>query len=233
MLAILKREFKSYFTSPIGYVCLAVFVAFEGFYFSMLYSAGYPDVSFVYSGMFTIALFIIPILTMRLLSEDKRQKVDQALLTAPVSLWSIAVGKFLAALSVFTLGFSPTLIYQLILQAVSTPDWLVFFGNYLGIILLGASLISLGLFISSLTESQVVSAVGSFAVSLAILSLDSLSSVANSEFIDKIVGWVSFSARYSAFVSGTFDFTNLIFFISFTVVFLFLTVRMLEKKRYS
>lgn len=233
MLAILKREFKSYFTSPIGYVCLAVFVAFEGFYFSILYSAGYPDVSYVFSGMFTIALFIIPILTMRLLSEDKRQKVDQALLTAPVELWSIALGKFLAALSVFALGFSPTLIYQLILQAISTPDWLVFFGNYLGMILMGASLISLGLFISSLTESQVVSAVGSFAVSLALLSLDSLSSVANSSIVDSIVSWISFSARYSAFVSGTFDFTNLIFFVSFTAVFLFLTVRMLEKKRYS
>ena len=233
MLAILKREFKSYFTSPIGYVCLAVFVAFEGFYFSMLYSAGFPDVSYVYSGMFTISLFIIPILTMRLLSEDKRQKVDQALLTAPVSLWAIAVGKFLAALSVFALGFSPTLIYQLILQAVSSPDWLVFFGNYLGIVLLGASLISLGLFISSLTESQVVSAVGNFAVSLAILSLDSLVSVANNSFISDMVSWISFSTRYNAFVSGTFDITNLIFFLSFTVVFLFLTVRVLEKKRYS
>ena len=233
MLAILKREFKSYFTSPIGYVCLAVFVLFEGFNFSILYSEGYPDLSYVFLGMFTIALFIIPILTMRLLSEDKRQKVDQALLTAPVSLWSIALGKFFAALSVFALGFSPTLIYQLILQAVSTPDWLVFFGNYLGIVLLGASLISLGLFISSLTESQVVAAVGSFAVSLAILSLDSLASVANSSIVDSIVGWISFSARYNAFISGTFDITNFIFFISFTAVFLFLTVRMLEKKRYS
>lgn len=233
MLAIFKREFKSYFTSPIGYVCLAVFAIFEGFYFSMVYSAGYPDLSYVYSGMFTIALFIIPILTMRLLSDDKRQKVDQALLTAPISLWSIAVGKFLASLTVFTLGFSPTLIYQLILQAVSSPDWLVFFGNYLGIVLVGSALISLGLFISSLTESQVVSAVGSFAASLAIISLDSLMSVVKSDFVSKIVSWISFSSRYSAFVSGTFDFTNLIFFLSFTAVFLFLTVRMLEKKRYS
>ncbi len=233
MYAIFKREFKSYFISPIGYVCLAVFAFFEGIYFCNIYDAGLPQISYVFQGMFTISLFIIPILTMRLLSEDKKQKVDQSLLTAPISLWAIALGKFFAALSVFALGFSPTLIYQLILQAVSTPDWFVFFGNLIGIVLLGAALIALGLFISSLTESQVVAAVGSFAVSLSILTLESLSSIFGWKFFEKIVTWISFNDRYNSFVSGTFNLPNFVFFLSFSVIFLFLTVRILEKKRYS
>lgn len=233
MTAIFKREFKSYFTSPIGYVCLVAFFFFEGVNFASLLASGYASISYLFESMFTITLFLIPILTMRLLSEDKRQKTDQALLTAPVSLWGIAFGKFLAALSMFLLAFAPTLVYQVIFAAMASVDWLVFLGNLLGTALLGASLIALGLFISSLTESQVVSAVGSFAVSLFIILLDSLASMLNVEFVTKLVGYVSFSGRYSNFTSGIFNISDFVFFVSFAAVFIFLTVRVLEKKRYS
>ena len=233
MLAIFKREFKSYFISPIGYVCFALFFLWEGCNFYMVYKNGYAEIPIIFSEMFIIILFVIPILTMRLLSDDKKQKVDQALLTAPISLWSIALGKFLAALSVFAIAFAPTFIYQVIFDFVSKPDWLVFLGNYLGIMLLGSALIALGLFVSSLTESQVVAAVGSFALSFAIFSIDSLASMVPNESISTIIGWFSFSTRYSSFVAGSFDFTHMIFFLSFAAIFIFLTVRMLEKKRYS
>lgn len=233
MLAIFKREFKSYFISPIGYVCLALFFLLEGYNFYTIYCYGYSEISYVFSSMFNIVLFIIPILTMRLLSEDKKQKVDQAFLTAPISLWSIAIGKFLAALTVFVIAFAPTLVYQMIFDAVAKPDWLVYLGNYVGIVLLGSALIAAGLFVSSLTESQVVAAVGSFAISFVIISIDGIAEMITNAKISKIVGWFSFSIRYNSFVAGTFDFTHLIFFLSFTAIFIFLTVRMLEKKRYS
>lgn len=233
MSAVYKREFKSYFISPIGYVCLTVFVFFEALFFLNMYSAGYADITSVFSGMFTITLFLIPILTMRLLSEEKHQKTDQALLTAPVSLWGIALGKFLAAFSIFMLAFSPTLIFQIIFSAVATTDWLVFLGNLVGTALLGASLIALGMFISSLTESQIVAAVGSFAASLTILLLDTLASFSSVNFIIKAASYVSFQLRYNDFTQGTFDISNFLFFLSFTAVFIFLTVRVLEKKRYS
>lgn len=233
MLAIFKREFKSYFISPIGYVILAVFLVFSGFYFSYMYSNGYPDITFVFSQMFPITLFIVPIITMRLMSEDRRQKVDQALLTAPVKLTSIILGKFLAALAVFALGYANTLIFQIIVCFYVNVNWLVYIGNLLGILLLGMALIAIGLFISALTESQVVAAVGTFAISMFILMLDNLAKTLNITAVTKVSDWISFSGRYNTFVSGVFDYSNFIFFISIAAVFLFLAVRSLEKKRWA
>ena len=103
MNAVYKREMRSYFSSPIGYVVLTVFALFEGFYFYFLFSNNYGDISALFSFMMNISMFLCPILTMRLISEDKRLKVDQALLTAPVSLWGMVMGKFLAAFSVYAL----------------------------------------------------------------------------------------------------------------------------------
>jgi len=233
MLAIFKRELKAYFVSPVGYVVLAVFLVFSGFYFSYMFSNGYPDVTFVFSQMFAITLFIVPILTMRLMSEDRRQKVDQVLLTSPVKLSSIILGKFFAALAVFALGFANTLIFQIILSFYVSLNWLIFIGNVVGMLLLGGSLIAIGLFISALTESQMVAAVGTFAISMFILMMDSLASTINISAITKAAEWISFSGRYNTFVSGVFDYSNLIFFVSVAAIFLFLAVRSLEKKRWA
>lgn len=233
MLAIFKREFKAYFTSPIGYVVLTVFLVFSGFFFSYLYSAGSPEISFIFSQMFTIVMFVVPILTMRLISEDKRMKVDQALLTAPIGLSAIVLGKFFAALAVFALGFAPTLVYQIIIAFHVSPSWTIYFGNVLGILLFGSALISVGIFISSLTESQVVAAVASFAVSLFLILTDTFAQVLNIAFITKAVTWFSFSGRYQTFTTGVFDYSNAVFFLGFAAIFLFLTVRVLEKKRWA
>ena len=104
MRAVFKREFRSYFSTPIGFIILAVLYFFLGLYFSLIYSYGSPDISTVIVSMSTVIAFIMPVITMRLMSEDRRQKVDQALLTAPVSLTSIVMGKFFAALAVFAIG---------------------------------------------------------------------------------------------------------------------------------
>lgn len=233
MLAIFKRELRAYFISPVGYVVIILFLLFSGYFFSFQFSMGSPDLSFVFSQMFTITLFVMPILTMRLMSEDKRQKVDQALLTAPVKLSAIVLGKFFAALVVFMLGFSGTLIYQLIITAYVSPNWIVYIGNLVGIMMLGSALISVGIFVSSLTESQMVAAVASFAISLFLMLLDTFASIVNIGIVKKIADWVSFLGRYESFTAGIFDYSNVVFFLSFTAVFLFLTVRMLEKKRWA
>ncbi|HHW45726.1 MAG TPA: ABC transporter [Clostridiales bacterium] len=233
MLAIFKREIRAYFVSPIGYVVIVLFLLFSGYFFSFQYSLGSPDLSFVFSQMFSIVLFVIPILTMRLMSEDKRLKVDQALLTAPIRLSSIVLGKFFAAMVVFLIGFSGTLVFQLIISAYVSPNWIVYFGNLLGILLLGSALISIGIFVSSLTESQMVAAVASFAISLFVMLLDTFAEIINISIVKKIADWVSFLGRYEAFTNGIFDYSNVVFFLSFAAVFLFLTVRMLEKKRWA
>ena len=233
MGAIFKREFKSYFTSPLGYVVLTVFAIFEGFFFYYLFSNSSGDITVLFSFMLNIVMFLCPILTMRLMSEDKRLKVDQALLTAPVSLWGIVIGKFLAAMAMFSLCFVLTFINQLIFAIFVTPDWMVYIGNLLGMLLLGSSLISIGIFISALTESQLVSAVVSFGVVLFIMLMDTIASAIKLDAISNIISSLSFNTRYESFSNGVLDFSNFFYFVSITAVFLFLTVRMLQKKRWA
>ncbi len=233
MAAIFKREFKAYFTSPVGYVVLAIYALFSGYFFAYMYANGYPYTSFIFSQMFTIVMFTVPIITMKLMSEDKRQKTDQALLTAPVRLSSIVLGKFFAALCFFLLGFAETLLFQIIVAFKVTPDWATFIGNVVGIVLFGAALIAVGLFVSALTESQVVAAIGSFAISLVLILMDTFAQILNAAWVTKAVEWISFSGRYTTFTEGILDLSNVIFFLSFAALFLFLTVRVLEKKRYA
>ena len=233
MGAIFKREIRSYFTSPLGYVVLTVFALFEGFFFYYLFYNNYGDITALFSSLLTISMFLCPVLTMRLMSEDKRLKVDQALLTAPVNLFSIVFGKFLAAFAVYAAAFSLTLVNQLIFAMFTTPDWNIYFGNLFGNLLLGAALIAIGLFISSLTESQLVSAVVSFGVVLMLIMMDTIASAIKVEFLAKAVNSLSFVVRQQNFLSGILDFSDLFFFISITATFLFLSVRMLEKKRWA
>ena len=237
MSAIFKREFKSYFTTPIGYIVLAVMMIVHGWAFADVYEAGSPDISYVFTSFLsTLIVFILipPILTMRSMSEDRRQKVDQVLITSPVSLYSIVLGKFFAILAIFMMGYSMTLVFQIIIafQGV-TVNWLIYIGNVLGVALIGSALIALGIFISSLTDSQLVSVVVSVAVASLLSMMDSFASTINVRWVTKVVEWISFTGRYYTFCEGILDYSNAVFFLGFAAVFIFLTVRVLDKRRYS
>ncbi len=236
MSAVFKREFRTFFTSPIGYFVLAILFGFSGFYFfaNNMYGRS-SDLSGVYGGLFTIVLLLVlPVLTMRLLSDEKRQKTDQALLTAPVSLTGIALGKFFAALLMFAIGISITLVFAIIIAFQVTPDWLVIAGNYLGLLLLGGMIIAIGLFISSLTESQFIAALATFAVSFMLIMVDSVGSIFyNATWLTEIVDFLSISTRYDEFTTGIINYDNIIFFLSMQALFVFLTVRVLDRKRWS
>lgn len=236
MTAIFKREFKSYFTTPIGYAILVASLLVFGIMFSSLYAAGSAEITGIFNNMFTIIAFmvvIIPILTMRLLSEEKRLKTDQALLTAPVGVGAIILGKFFAAFLMFAVSISITLVFQIIVACYVSADWMVYLNCLIGMLLFGGALIAVGLFISSLTESPMVAVICSFAVSLALLMLDFAGYLINNSFFTKLIGWISFSGRYNAFTSGVFDYSNAVFFLSITAVFLFFAVRVLESKRWA
>lgn len=234
MTAIFKREFKSFFTTPLGYVILIIFNLFSGiyFWFGTLYS-GSVDMTYVYSGFSMIVLSAMPIITMRLLSEERRQKTDQALLTAPVSLFGIVFSKFLAALLLYVIGISVTLLYSVVLAFVAQPAWNYILGNYLGLLLLGASLLSVGLFISSITENQLVAAIVSYAAMFLMLMSDTIANLFPVQFISEIFYYLSFQTRYDEFVSGVVSADNVMFFISTTAIFVFLTTRVMEKRRWS
>ena len=235
MTAVFKREFRSFFTSPVGYVVLAVLYCFSGYFFFVYnLASGSADMSSVYGNLFTIVLLLVlPVLTMRLFSDEKRQKTDQALLTAPTSLTGIVVGKFLSALLMFAIGLSITIVYAVVIAVQVTPDWMVIIGNLLGLLLLGGMVISIGMLISSLTESQFIAALGTFVVSFALLMIDNLKYLFNASWLATIVDFLSINQRYNDFTIGVIHYDDILFFLSMQVLFLFLTVRVLDRKRWS
>lgn len=234
MSAIFKREFKSFFTTPLGYVILIIINLFSGiyFWFGTLYSDT-VDMTFVFSGFTLVVLSAMPILTMRLLSEERRQKTDQALLTAPVSLAGIVLAKFFAALLLYIIGISVTLVYSVVLAFIAQPTWGYILGNYLGLLLMGSALIAVGLFISSITENQLVAAIVSYAVMFFLLMFDAFTNLIPSAFISNLLYSISFQSRYNSFVAGIVSLSNVLYFLSFTVICLFLTTRVMEKRRWS
>lgn len=234
MFAIFRRELLSFFSSPIVYIYLAVFYVFAGFFFfagPLWY--GYTQLLTVYSNLFSVVLFLIPILTMRLMSEEKKHRTDQALLTAPVSLSGIVLGKFLATLVVYILSLAVTLVFALVVAALSTANWLSVFCNLAALLLLGMAHIAICLFISSLTENQVIAAIGGFASAFILLMVGSLKSIVQNPFWQKIISALSFSDRYNSMVIGMFDLADVVFFLSVCAMFLFLTMRSLDKRRWS
>ena len=172
---------------------------------------------------------------MRLFSEEKRQKSDQALLTAPVSLTGIVMGKFFATLLLFLLGLSITQVYGIVIAfGGAVPDWTMLIGNYLGLALVGGLIIAVGVFVSALTESQVIAAVGTLAVSLMLMCVDLVGTLfASFVWIQKITDFLSITNRYADFALGLIYYDNIFFFLSLQALFIFLTVRVLDKKRWN
>jgi len=211
--AIAKRELKAYFYSPIGYVCVGVLSMLYGLYFyqvMMLRSSAY--LSDVYGTMFIWSMMFIPIITMRCFSEEIKNRTDQALLTAPVGVTSIVAGKFFAAFLVFAIATLGSLIPVTVIAIFSSPSWPQILGNVVGSLLYGAAMIAIGVFISSLTQSQIVAAIGTFGVSILLLALDQAANVITNTAVQKLIGWLSFNSRYSPFTKGVFDLRASCFF---------------------
>ena len=234
MVAILKRELSSYFNSAVAYVVMAVYFLFSGLFFSMIcIENDTSSLSYVFGNMFIIILFIIPIITMKSFSEEKRQRTDQALLTSPTSLFEIVMGKFLGALILFAICSLIFVVYALVISFFTSPDWAVVLCTVLGLLLLGSALIAIDIFISVLTESMIIYAVAGMGVGLLIYMLSNLSSNITVDWIATIVKKIDFLTYYTNFTYGMLNLTDIIFFLSVTGLFLFFTARVLEKRRWS
>ena len=234
MRAVLRREFRAYFQTPLGYVVIAAMAFFTNYYFFTYNLYGMTtDFSRLFEMLFTVVMFLVPVLTMRLLSEDRRARTDQLLLTAPVTRLGIVMGKYLAALAVFAISISFTLLDALVASHWAAVEWPVVIGHFLGLFLLGAALISVCMFLSGLTESQVIAAVLGFVTSLFLLLMKALTYVAPNAFVKNLVRYMSFNDRYVPFTYGIVDLSNTLFFVSFAALFLFLSAQMLEKRRCS
>ena len=234
MIAIWKRELRSYFWSPIAYVFMGVVLFLFGMYYWQVVLMGSSYyIGQVYGVMFTWCMLFLPALTMKTFSEDRKNKTDQALITAPVSVTGIVWGKFLSAFSIYLFTMLITLIPAFVIGLFSDPSWASVFGNFLASLLYGAAIIAIGVFISSLTESQIVALVGTVGTSILLMLIDSLGAVFGNEIIETVVSWISFQARYTPFTNGIFNVSSVVFFLSVVAVFNFITARRLESRRWS
>lgn len=234
MGAIFRRELGAFFTSSIAYVYLAVFYAFSGYFFysTSLYAAT-ADMSEFFSILFLIIVILVPILTMKSFSEEKKQKTEQGLLTAPVSLGGIVLGKYFATLLMYIMGISIVLVYALILSYFGDVEWNIVISNYLALFLLGSAFIAVTMFISSLTENQVVAAVFGILTLMILYLLDLIAINVKSDFIANALNSLSFYQKYNEFTCGIFNLSSVLFYVSTAVIFNFLTIRIFEKRRWS
>jgi len=234
MRAIFKKEINQYFHSIVGYVFLAMFALISGLFFTMqnLLSQN-GDIRYFFSGMVSVLMFLTPILTMRLFAEEKKIKTDQLLLTAPVSLTGIVMGKFLAAMAIFGIGMAMTLIYPITLSFFGKVDIWVTVGNYFALAIVIGTFIAIGIFISALTESQVVAAVVTYCVLFGLLLIGNMGSFFNNEIIIKALDYLSIFNRYGEFTIGIFNPASALYYASIIFLFLFLTVQVLERRRWN
>ena len=234
MLAILKRELRAYFLTPLGYVYLAIVFLFTGFFFFTYNLFGTTtDTSSMYGQLFTLALFVSPVLTMRLLPEDRRLHIDRQLMAAPISQGAVAIGKYLTAVIVYAMSISCSLLMIFVMSIYGKPDWPVVLGNYIGLLLLGCALISICLFLSAFTESQFIAVICGFASGMALMLLDAISLRMGSGFTQDILLSISFNNRYIPFTLGIFDIGGAIFFLSISLLFVTLTTLVLERRMWS
>lgn len=286
MLAIFKKELRSYFTSMIGYLFIGFFLAIVGVYF-MAYNlqGGYANFEYVLNSMVFVFVILVPILTMRLLAEEKKQKTDQLLFTSPLSVNKIVVGKYLAVFAVFVSAMVITMFYPLILSKYGVVSFKLAYTGILGFILVGAAYLAIGLFLSALFESQAIAAVVTFVVLLITFIMQGIVGLLPTSnkaawlifsvialliavviyfminnvtvaislgvvleaacaiiyftkpslydgLVVKVFDWFSVVDRFDNFMNGILDLTGIVYYISITVIFIFLTIQSLNKRRW-
>lgn len=236
MQAIYKKELRSYFHTGIGWLFIAATLCLTGLYFtvySLIY--GYPYISYALSSVSFLYFITIPVLTMKILAEERKQKTDQLILTAPISIGKIVVGKYLALLTILTIAMLIVCMYPLVLSIFGTVPMLQSYVAIIGYYLLGAVCIAIGMFISSLTESQVISAVLSFGVLFIGYMMKNICSIisTNGNIITKILLVFDLETPLENLLNGILDITSIVYYITLIVLFLFLTCQSIEKRRWS
>lgn len=234
MLAIYKREMRSYFTTSAGYVFAALFLALSGLLFG-LFTMKFEqttDVSGYYQMLMFAYVIVIPMLTMKTFAEERRTKTEQLLLTAPVSLFSIVFAKFLAAFTMFIGTIAITWIYMIPLCMYGEPNMGRVFGCMLAVALVGMCFIAIGIFVSALTDNQFTAVLGTVGILAALLSIAMLNAVIDFYPLRVVLAFFSINTRYSYFTYGLFDYAAVFYYVSVAAVFLFLAVRIFERRRW-
>ena len=235
MLAIFKREMRSYFTGVIGYVFLVLFLAIGGllFCYTTLYSMSSSTSSY-FLLMLLFSAIVLPLLTMKSFSEERKLKTEQLLLTAPVSIPSMVLGKFLASYVIFAGALVFNSLYFLILLPYAKVKIATLIGSLVALLLVGLVFIAIGLFVSSLTENQLTAAIGTIAIIIVLLAIGLVNSLIPSDYAIRFVfDAISIFTRFQNFTNGIFDVASFVYYISVAAVFLYLTMRIYDRRRYN
>ena len=236
MLAVLKREFRSYFQNVIGWLFTAALLALFGLYFyAYNLRQGYPYLYYTLSSITIIFIIAVPILTMRSFAEDRKNKTDQLMLTAPVPVAKIVLGKYLAMLAVFTVDIAVFCVTPLILRIFGTVPMGESYIAILAFWLYGAASIAVGMFISALTESQVIAAVLTFVVLFISYMMQSLTGLISSDgnWLTKVLNCLDLYAPFEKFQGGCLDLTAILYYVTVVVLFHFFTIQAIQKRRWS
>ena len=235
--SIFTREMKSYFVSPIAYVALVVFVLLTGYFFAAYFNYAVrqqaeASMRVTFQNMIITMLFLAPLITMRLFSEEKRSGTIEIIMTSPVTDTELVLGKFAASLALFLIMLALTLICPLFLIVYGNPDIAPMAVGYLGAFLLGAAFLSLGVVTSSLTKNQIVAALMSFVVLLGLWVIGWMSTAVGSH-LGKVLSFISLLNHFEDFSKGILDTKHVIYYISFASFCLFFAIKMVQSAKWK
>ena len=232
VLALFVREFQAYFFSPMAYVVLSAFLVVSGYFFYMiLHVTQEATLRYVLSNMAITLLFICPLVTMRLIAEERKSGTIETLMTDPVREVDVVLGKFFAALSFYVVLLIPTVLYVIILKVIGNPDMGPVIGGYVGLVLIGGVFISIGVFASSLSKNQIVAGVICL-VALLLLWVIGWAGEAGAGRLSRVFAYLGFFEHFQDFQKGVIDTKDVVYFLSTSILFLFLTVRVLETRKW-
>jgi ABC-2 type transport system permease protein len=249
VLAIAQKELKSYFASPIAYIVIGFFALVFGWFFYVsvtfflqaslqmgLPGAGQININTMairplLQNVSVVALFVLPLITMRTYAEEKRSGTIELLLTSPLTDAQIVLGKFFGAVALYAVMLAVTLIHVGILFLYGNPEWKPIATGYLGLLLMGASFLSIGLLISSLTRNQIVAGMATFAVLLLLWTVNWMSESASPN-MQKVLSALSITERFDDFSKGVLAVSHLVYYVSFITFGLFLTAKSVDSERW-
>jgi ABC-2 type transport system permease protein len=253
MWALYKKELKIFFSMPVAYVVMTVYMVLSGYFFANIvnyyamislrsmnnqYQRAQMDLSIIegvfrpyFHNVVIVLILMIPLITMRLFAEEKREGTSELLFTYPVNDFTIVSAKFLSALTVYASMLIGTISCFIMMRVITAYELLPALSGLLGLLLIGAAFIALGIFISTLTESQIVAAVISFGVLLLFIVLPWMAQAVGPG-LGRIINELSIVEHFDGFAKGVVDTADLIYMVNFTVLFFFLTLRVLESKQW-
>ena len=249
ILAIVRKEWKGYFASPIGYVVIGMYAIVFGYFYTvglgwfLRQSMQGPQmgggsmninqqmVRYVFLNSTVIFLFVVPLITMRTYAEEKRSGTIELLVTSPVTDFQIVMGKFLGAMALYAAMLGITVIHMVVLFAYGNPEWKPILSGYLGLVLLGGCFVSVGLFFSSLTKNQIVAGMFTFAVLLLLWVIDWVGSFGG-PYLERLTTYLSLTGHVEDFLRGVVDSQHVVYYLSFITFGLFLTAKAVDSERW-